>query len=307
MSRHLAQNVHVGDDARSPAAQRQLRARHRAGPTAEQRPHRDLRRLRGRLRHHAGARRSCARCCEHEPAAACSSSTAIAHRARMFLEDLLALKDRYPAAPRAAFRDERASRRTSRLSTAARRRQGRALRPASCSIRAPSRVLSRLRARHMIDDVRGALHALGVEPQRIHAEHFTVETSAAPAHAADRGRSRDAASGRHDARHRADGWPAAHVHDAHGRRDGARAARAPGSTCRFRAGPAYARRAARGSCAARSRWIRTTRWRTGSSKRASSWLPGACRPRPRSNSLRRDGDAWPIKPSLFDVEAASRG
>jgi ring-1,2-phenylacetyl-CoA epoxidase subunit PaaE len=121
------------------------------------------------------------------------------HTARaMFLEDLLALKDRFPARLALHFvmsaEPQDADVYNGRIDAAkvARLAQGlfdpRAVR--AFFICGPGT---------MIGDVTGALHSLGVEPQRIHAEHFTVETSAAtPTRAESAAKPRVAAAGMAD-------------------------------------------------------------------------------------------------------------
>src|SRR5262245_38931124 len=76
--------------------------------------------------------------------------------------------------------------------------------------------------------------------------------------------------------------------------------RAPASICRSHAARARARRAAPGSCAARSRRSRTLRASTGSSGKAYSSRASRTRRRPRSSSTTTRGEAMAFENIRFE-------
>jgi ring-1,2-phenylacetyl-CoA epoxidase subunit PaaE len=112
----------------------------------------------------------------------------------MFLEDLLALKDRYPARLALHFvmsgEPQDAELYNGRIDGAKVAQFARAL-------FAPRDVQAYFVCGPgtMIADVTNALQSLGVEPTRIHAEHFTTDTIAAPARTAAAAPRRAAAAG----------------------------------------------------------------------------------------------------------------
>jgi ring-1,2-phenylacetyl-CoA epoxidase subunit PaaE len=112
----------------------------------------------------------------------------------MFLEDLLALKDRYPTRLALHFvmsgEPQDADLYNGRIDAAKVTQFARTL-------FAPRDVQAYFICGPgtMIADVTNALHALQVEPARIHAEHFTTETTAAPAATATARPRRGAAEG----------------------------------------------------------------------------------------------------------------
>ena len=135
---------------------------------------------------------------ETQPAARVQLFYGNRHTARaMFLEDLLALKDRFPARLALHFvmsaEPQDADVYNGRIDAAKVARCAQELFDPHAV-----RAFFVCGPGTMIGDVTGALHSLGVEPQRIHAEHFTVETSAAPAHAEAAAKPRVAVAGMAD-------------------------------------------------------------------------------------------------------------
>jgi ring-1,2-phenylacetyl-CoA epoxidase subunit PaaE len=115
----------------------------------------------------------------------------------MFLEDLLALKDRYPTRLALHFvmsgEPQDAELYNGRIDAAKVARFAQTL-------FAPRDVQAYFVCGPgtMIADVTGALQALEVDPARVHVEHFTTDTVAAPAQAAPAGARRAAAAGMAD-------------------------------------------------------------------------------------------------------------
>ena len=135
---------------------------------------------------------------ETQPAARVQLYYGNRHTARaMFLEDLLALKDRFPARLALHFvmsaEPQDADVYNGRIDAAKVARFAEAL----FDPRAV-RAFFICGPGTMIGDVTGALHSLGVQPQRIHAEHFTVETSAATTRAETAAQPRVAVAGMAD-------------------------------------------------------------------------------------------------------------